>query len=662
MRFILLFFLVFYSILLIAQDPYFEFGKVTYPELQMTSYPGDTTTEAVVLREYGEAFFSNDHETSNFGQVIFEYHVKIKILKSSGLDKANFKIGLRKSDDGRVEKWESLAASTFNLMNNQIVETKLDNSNGFFIEKAAKYLDIVKFTLPEVRVGSVIEVRYRYASPFNFNFHRWVFQDDIPKMKNEFWARIPGNYIYNISLKGFLKLSRNESTIDEGCFNTSSSNKADCAFYKYEMRDIPAFRNEDYVSAKVNYISSINYELSEVKSFDGTIKWYTQTWEDVSKTLLNHEDFGKQIKKARIINDPHLKAILAGETDQLKKAAIIYKHICDRFSWNEHNSCYTELDTKRAYEARKGNVADINLTLVGVLQTYDINANPVIMSTRKNGHVTELYPVLSEFNYVVANVKIGDKNYILDATDPFLPFGLLSERTINGKGRLICKESTDEWIDLKPIERNKRIVTLDLKLSEEGTLSGKLQIQSTGYSAVTTRKKIAQKGDVKEYVKDIEKIWEATIENYIVENRDDLLNPLIETMQVTFSESPDNNPSTIYFNPFMSGRYAKNPFNATERIYPVDWGTPDEQWIIVSLKLPETIMVDEQPSNVGIQLPYNGGKFLVNATTLGNTITMTSIISINKPVYTAGEYHGLREFFARVVQAQQSQFVFKRKF
>jgi hypothetical protein len=60
-------------------------------------------------------------------------------------------------------------------------------------------------------------------------------------------------------------------------------------------------------------------------------------------------------------------------------------------------------------------------------------------------------------------------------------------------------------------------------------------------------------------------------------------------------------------------------------------------------------------------LPQNGGKCLLNVTQMGNKISLTSILVLTKPIYSSEEYHNLKEFFARVVQMQQSQFVFKAK-
>ncbi len=277
-----------------AQNSGFDFGKITYAELDMNTYPPDTTAGAVVLKEFGEAYISN-YDDNN---LMFEYHVKIKILKRSGFEEANFAIPLYKDGTKREERWISLNATTFNLEGKGIKETKMEEKN-FFLDKASKHHIIAKFTLPDIRVGSIIEVKYVLESPFFFNFRPWEFQGDIPKISSEYWSKIPGNYVYNIALRGFLKLTKNESVIVKDCYTPGDNYGAECVLGKFGMEHIPAFINEDYMTARSNFISCIRFELSEIKRFDGTTDRITREWKDVDDELRKHENFGLQIRKAR---------------------------------------------------------------------------------------------------------------------------------------------------------------------------------------------------------------------------------------------------------------------------------------------------------------------------------------------------------------------------
>jgi len=92
---------------------------------------------------------------------------------------------------------------------------------------------------------------------------------------------------------------------------------------------------------------------------------------------------------------------------------------------------------KTAIENKTGNSSEINISLINVLKSVDLNAELVLLSTRNNGFATKLYPVISEFNYVIAKLNNNDKIYLLDATSKLKPFGQLPYQCLNGYGRVM---------------------------------------------------------------------------------------------------------------------------------------------------------------------------------------------------------------------------------
>jgi hypothetical protein len=636
-----------------AQKGDFDFGKVSYRELQMKKYEPDTSAAAVVLSEFGLARINDEQN------VIFEYHTKIKILKSQGQSQGNFTL-IQLKNGSIEESLLSVQASTFNLVNNAVEETKFDPKQ-VFIEKTTKNHNEVKFALPEVRVGSVIEVAYTSESPFRFRFHPWEFQSDIPKIKSEYWCKIPGNWIYNITLRGFYKLSKNENSVEQDCFQPEhSAGKADCLLAKYAMTDLPAFREEKYMTARENFIAGIYFELSEVRHFDGTKTKYAEEWKDVDKKMMDHADFGQQIRRNKNLWDEILKPAVEKESDPTQKARVVFDQIKHWYSWDGHYRLYADVDAKKVYDQRKGNSAEINLALIGALLGAGLEASPLLVSTRDNGLPIKIHPQQTSFNYVVARLKVGDKEYLLDATDDFLPFGVLPIRCLNDQGHLIHKDES-RWVDLTPNQKQKTVVGMNLKLSDEGELKGSLSLQYMGYDAIDKRKEI--NGNNKdEYLKELSKeLHDVAIENYSVENETDLTKPLVEKMDITIGGGEGSGAGIFYFNPFLLNRYDKNPFQSSERLYPVDLGAPIETGFYITVELPDDKIVDEAPASAAFSLPNGGGKCLVNVTTMEKKISLACVISLTKAIYTSEEYHYLKEFFARIVQIQQSNFVFKKK-
>ena len=64
------------------------------------------------------------------------------------------------------------------------------------------------------------------------------------------------------------------------------------------MNDVPAFRDDDFISSKNDYIFKLDFQLSKIHNFDGTNTNIITTWEKLIKELLKHQDFGKYISKS----------------------------------------------------------------------------------------------------------------------------------------------------------------------------------------------------------------------------------------------------------------------------------------------------------------------------------------------------------------------------
>ena len=138
----------------LGQDGNFKFGQITYKDLDKAKLDLDTSAAAVVLREFGEAYIDEDRDFN----LVFNYHVVIKILKSDGLRYADFQIPLY-HNESQKEEMISIKASSFSEAKTGIMETKLGDRE-IFNEKTSKYWNHAKFAVPNVAVGSVIEVEY----------------------------------------------------------------------------------------------------------------------------------------------------------------------------------------------------------------------------------------------------------------------------------------------------------------------------------------------------------------------------------------------------------------------------------------------------------------------------------------------------------------------
>lgn len=637
-----------------AQDHGFPYGQVSVEQVAATGYARDSSASAVVLREFGEAYISSSEDRG----LIFENHYLIKILKTEGLNQANISIPLRKSDT-RQQQLLSIKASAYNIQNGKVEETPV-NSKNIFTEKSNKYWDEKKITIPNVRVGSIIEVQYSIDDPFFFyNFHTWEFQSDIPKVYSEYWATIPGNYIYNITWRGFQKFSKNESELIKECFSPGAY-KADCGRYKMAMENIPAFKKEGFMTAKSNFISAVYFELSEVRYFDGRVDKITKEWKDADSEIRTDPKIGMQLKKGKDILEK-IEPELKGITDPLEKAKRIHSFINDWFRWNEYFGYWSDDGIKKAFDKKTGSVGDINLALIAAMRAAGLDVELALISTRENGVPTELHPVITDFNFVAAKVNLGDKSYLVDATVNYLPFGMLPFHCLNGKARVFPEKGPSYWYDIVPAEKFKEVAIMNLTLQPEGTIKGDLEYAYHGYDAYDKRTDLASFNSKEDYLADLKKKMKLVTINSFELTGEDIYAPKVVHKFDVEIEALNQLGDGFTLNPFFLDKMESNPFKLSERLYPVNFGTAHEYTIILNLTYPENFMIVEKPERNTLTIPGGGGKFLFEVTDNGTKATMTYSLVLSKPVYTSVEYKYLKELFNRALQVQNYDWLFKKK-
>jgi hypothetical protein len=637
-----------------AQD--FDYGKYGAEDLNLKNTVIDSNANAVVIREFGRAEIGLDDATGKTF-VNFELHVKVKIFNKNGFIHGNVEIP-QWMHSGQTDELSELVATTYNYTNGEIVRTELDRKQTF-TEKKSTYLTLTKFTMPNLQPGSVIEYKYRLKIFNVFNFKTWEFQSDIPKLHSEFLALLPAIYNYNVSIRGPLKLTSNTAVIQRECLRISGT-PIDCSRMTYVIKNVPAFIEEDYMTAASNFKSAIYFELSDIQFLNGSRDNITKTWKDVDYELTSSNTFGGQVKKKDFFKEL-IPEITKNAKDDLGKANAIYDYIKKTIKWNHYYGMFCETSIKKAMESHAGNVADINLSLVTALSAAGLEVEPVILSTRDNGTANSLYPVISDFNYVVAKVTIGSETFLLDATDPLLPFGLLPLRCINGQGRVINLKKPSYWYDLKASQKESTRYNMTGELMNDGKIKGELVIYTSGYAALKRRKEILAATSVEDYVEKMDNdMPKISISNHQILNLDSLNQYLIENYSIKMDVYENPQADQLYFNPFFLGRISKNPFNLNDRTYPVDLGAATDVRVYINIKLPSKYELIDQPKNLAVGLPNNDGKY-VNTTGLqDNLLTFTQLLQLNKPIYEHNEYLGLKELYSRIIQVQKTDILLRK--
>ncbi|GAB3580900.1 DUF3857 domain-containing protein [Hymenobacter daeguensis] len=659
-----------------AQDAPIKFGKPDPADFTAAPFAADSAA-AVVLCDYGTTSFQY---LNNDFQLVSERITRIKILKKAGYDVATVKVPLYHRDTN-AEKISGLRGTTYNLVNGQVVKTKLDGSNTFS-EDLTPNVRLRKFTMPDVREGSVIEYAYTVTSDFFFNFQDWTFQREIPVRWSEFRANIPEYFHYKMLMQGYHNLAVRTQTENSTQFTvhtaggfsgsgyttarTAGSNEtvtAKVTNYRWAMKDVPAFRDEPFMTTSEDYVDRINFQLAGEQFPGQAYQNVAGNWQKIDAELLNEENFGAQLNRGNFLKD-QLLPLIAKYPETEARAAAVRQVVMAAVRYDGTNRYSTDGSLRKAYDAHHGTSADVNLLLIAALRDAGLTANPVLLSTRSHGRVNQTQPLLSQFNYVVALVPLADgKDLLVDATEPLLPCGVLPQRCLNQAGRLIMKNSTDgRWVDLAPTHRRVHYQQVALTMDAQGGFTGKVHEEHSGYAGVAARQELARLGE-KKYLAELTRPHSGwTVPKFAVAERENVAKPL--ALDYEFAQPADDHATagTFYLSPLREFSSDQNPFRHDDRLFPVDFGAAQDETTMITLTLPAGYELSETPKPAVVELPDGGGRFMYSVTPgAPGVVQLTSRLSLRKPVYAAEEYAQLREFYRLMLEKQGEKLVIKKK-
>ena len=620
------------------------FGKVEKADLELKECDFDKKAEAMVLFDKGQL----DYILGRGIDLI--RHTRIKILNEKGKDRADVHLVYHSWEND--ESIQDISAQVYNLdPSGNIVVTKLEKSQ-VFEKKLNKYFTEKVFTFPEVKPGSVIEYKYKHR---NIGMINWYFQRTIPVKYSEFTFDYPNAVSISFLPKCYMNY------VDK----SDNSNSRTVRFFS--MSDVPALRDEPFILNEDDYMQKIESKTVARQNDNGLLQSIVVTWPQVIRHLAEHEDFGVQIKK-EIPRTSDLDAELKTTKDPYSRMKIIYNYVRKNMQWNEYSGIWSYEGVKAAWKDKKGTAGEINLILVNLLKDAGLNAKPILVSTHDNGLVnsadagTTRNPGYNQFNKVLAWVTIEGNKYALDATDKETPVDLIPPDVVATEGLVISKIETFEWgweMLWRENLKYQNMILLIGTIDTDGKLTGDASINSVDYARLE-RISTARKGK-KEFT---EKYFSSnnpdiTIDSISLENLDMDDQPLIQ--KVYFNQQLNSSGDYKYFSTNLFTGLEKNPFVADERISDVFFGVLQTHTVIANITIPDGYEFEELPKNVKMIMPDTSIAITRLSQANDRKLSMRINLEFKKPFYTAPEYDAFKEFYKKLFDMLNEQFVIKKK-
>lgn len=645
-----------FAIYLLSAQEKFKFGECPMELLEMTTYDKDSTASAVVLYENADSRYDINSTTSDF-QIVTEYIVRIKILTQEGISFAEAAIPFYKGKNRQSsEEISGLTGFTYNLDGDKILKDKL-SKDYIFTEDVSEYIKRLKFAMPVVKAGSVIEYKYKMTSPYYYNPKDYVFQRTIPVKYSIFSIRIPEYFKFSKETKGYEPINAKSESINESYM--LGTRRLSCSAEKItaETKDLPALKDEDFVWNYNDFKSQINFEINSVDIPGAYYKDYTNSWRKVAERLANDEDFGKQFNNKGLFKED-LPAVLSGKANATDSIRAVLNLVRSKVKWNDRGRLFVTNQSKALKEGT-GSSADINALLINALRNAGFETYPVAMSLRSKGRLPFTHPSIDNLNYFVACVYSGANTYFLDGTLAYTDLNIIPVDCMVDKA-LIVKSGTFDWMDLSAIGNNMNRTNLSLKFNEEGVLSGNLMESHGGENAFVFKKLYNKAENEQKFIEDIETKNDITVSDYKMEEK--ITKIFSYTEQYKFLKNNIRLESNVVsFNPLLFLAMKNNSFKPETRKLPVEFPYLQDERINIVVEIPEGYTIDEVP--VSEKFVYGDNEiisFSYIVQKAENRIIIVCVTSLKTCIIPAMDYESLRDFWAKMYNKQNELITIKK--
>lgn len=624
-------------------EPNLKWGKPTEAELNMTTYALDPEAEAVVL--CSETYLRYDISKGSF-KLKTSIKKRIKVLKEEGKAKANGGISYRYNGrrQGQCELLVKLKATAYNMVNGKLVKTKMEGEMVNH-EDVNNSIRLTKYTVPQVTVGTVIEVEYEIESDFNY-IDDWLAQCDIPVLYTSFDVTIPEYFTFNIDELGGYPLEKKIEDTNVTMSADTDDGLSQCGgkHYLFVGRNLPALQKKKLLYAPEAYGQRVLMELSAVQIPGRLYKNYTSTWANVDNQLLDHDRFGVRLGKNPLKNEMQAAGV-ANISDSTERIMAIYRLLKDRVKWNGNYSLDAE-DAGKVLKERSGSNASINFILINMLKDAGFDAYPAVMRSRDRGFLTVTRATVNELNTFVVTVRVGDELHFLDGSIEDGWLDVLPDHLLVDRARIVSKNKPIEWVDLRGLSASKTRSVVMAELQPDGTLRADVQSKLTGSAAANLRREFRMAADSATFVSDLAQKMNCTIESFSLVNHRGL-GPEVER-KMHLSQQCSWAGDMIYLYPWVLNELTENPLTEEQRTLPVEFPYTYTENLTSVVIIPEGYVVEDIPETLVIKSDDGALSCTIASEVNGSTLSSTCRIQIGKIFFRPDEYPFLKNFLDEV--------------
>ena len=629
-------------------QPNLKFGNPNKEEMSITTCPYDSSAKAMVLCSITDVSYIYAVNTFKI-----EYSIKkrIKILSQEGVDEANISIPYYspQASGGSREAIRSIKATAYNMVNGKMVKTKMSNDL-IFEERLDKQQMVTKFTVPQVKAGTVIEYQYIKSSDFFYHIDTWMAQETIPTLYTAYDVEIPGIFVFNLEQTGSKSLQYSQEAANRAYITNSDPEQT--TRYSFKGNNLPAIKSDPFVWCPAMYANKIDFELRSINIPGQYYKNFTTSWQDIDEMLMKDEDFGDRIKRGNPLKDEMKAARIDTISDFKRKVAATYLLLKKKVKWDGSYALFGNSSRNVLKEGKASN-ADINFLLMNMLKSLNIKTAPMVLRTRNQGSLPLTHPSIESLNTFAVGIYENDTTmYVFDGSAEkgyldVLPAKLLTNaHIVNGGEYNIMKKGAA-----------KQSIIIKATLKSDGQLEGLYTSKYYGNSSLRKKASFLEAKDSTEYVSKIAKEMNANIQKYSLNGIHKYSPQAYEKIQ--FDKNIDMG-DIVYFSPMMEKPFRDVPFTAEKRDMPVEIDCPMLVSYNMLVKIPQGYTIEDVPQPKILRSPDSNIIFRTQSQYNDGILSTMYTFHIKKALFFQDEYPGLKNFFEDVYKELDNVIVLKK--
>lgn len=628
-----------------------RFGKVSMEEVAMTSYPKDTSAAAVVL--YEKADIMLDMDANGRFVLITDRHVRVKVLKEEGLDWADHSI-LRYVDTDLRETVSGIDVVTYNLEDGKIKTTKMSKQFVYDEEYSDSYRK-TSFYAQDVKVGSVIEMKFRFTSQRYWDVGKIYFQREIPVNMMESTVRLPDMFTFNKKMSGYYTPEHSTDYESKTLSLGGSPYTYNVNLDRYTVTDLPAFKVEPYVYAPRQYYSSVKYDISALVIPGVLHENYGVSWDDVDVSYRD-SDIMQRFRAACQFKDE--VALLPNEGTDTEKIAAAVSLVKRNVEWDRTYKVYPK-PVGQVVKSKSGSNADINCLIAGCLREMGYTVDMVMVKLRSSGYLLDFQPEMYPYDtFIVRAVASDGKEYFIDGGSSNTYVNILPPTFLITNGRIIRNSGKGEWVNLTGRTRSSTAMSVNAELDTQMQMTGKVTMKETGNASYASKNLYGSYDEEEEYISDIES--ENSIEIDEIEFAGMTEYSPSAAVSYTFTKDLDCASNLVYVNPFITSFHSKDSFQSITREYPVDFPYPYTLNYLFTMAIPEGYEVEQVPQNMNFRFDPIGANVRCIFSANGSAIQMVFNYSQTKTTCEVSQYEHIRTFWQYLADLYESVIVLKK--